>query len=1141
MQKNFTVLPATLIPKAGYYPLRDLVWKVMKISMIQLVITMIFSGLAVAHDSRAQEILNREVSLNMKDVPLRKALTQLEATTKVRFVYSRNHLKLDDRISIDVDKKTLGEVLNELLAPREIQYKVQDNNDYIVLTPRKKVKDDSASLLETPSLMENEFVATIVSGKVTADSGDPLPGVNVLVKGSTTGTTTNSDGEYKIEVPEGNVTLVFSFIGYATQEISLEGKTTIDVVMAEDIQSLAEVVVVGYGTQEKKEVTAAISQISNKDLMKSSAVSVSNALAGRLPGLIVNQRNSEPGNDDATIFIRGKSTTGNANALIVIDGVANRDGISRIDPNDIESITVLKDASAAIYGAQSGNGVVLITTKRGKAGKPSLNYSFNQGFVSPTRVVKMADAGLFMRSVNTDDVNNGRPQTFTTDQINQYESGALPTTDWVDAVFKPYSLQNRHSLTMTGGNETIKYFLSGGTAFQNGLVRGDETTEYRQYNLRSNVDVQMSKRLSIGFDLAGRRENRNFLQVDQNTLFSATLLATPITPATTSTGLPTAGRFNQNPLAVVKGPGYDKLERNVVNGTFKFKYDLPFIEGLYVDGFAALDFVQDFTKRWVQPYTYYSEDASGVITSQKSSTSPTLREVFYRSQSVTLNAKLNYSRSFGDHNLSAFLAYEQNEFKNDSLYVERSGFESDQVDQLFAGSANGQSSDGRARETARQNYFGRLSYSFMDKYMVQFHFRYDGTNIFPKNERFGFFPGVSLGWRLSEETFLQDNPVISNLKLRASWGKLGNDRIKPFQYLALFSYPSNGRGYVIGDNNVNILNPGVAPNPNVTWEKKTTIDVGVEAGFFNNRLTLEFDIFSEKNRDILWPRNATVPQYTGLSLPNENIGEVDNKGFDAQIMYTNTIGDGLRFNIGGNVTYARNKVVYIDEGTTFPAWQLRTGKAVGDVTSFTNDLAYDVIGIYRTQQDLDSNPGFSDKKLGDLIYRDVNEDGKITGDDRIRLDRTSTPQLQYGITLGAEFKGFDFSALFQGQARAQQYLTYNFSANSNGIEYFLENAWSAENPNAKLPTVNRSKDINTLWARDVSFLRLKSIELGYTIPKTVLSRIGLQTVRFYVNAYNLLTFDKLKKDNLPDPENINIQSWRYPHTKSINFGLNLTL
>jgi TonB-linked SusC/RagA family outer membrane protein len=1153
MQKIFTVLPAGHLLKAGQCPFPTFIWRVMKISFIQIALVMFFCGVALANDSNAQQVLDRKVSLKLGGVTLKKALAELEDATKVKFVYSRSYLRLDEKVSVEAEMKTLGDVLHELLAPLRIAYKVQEENDYIILTADKRPDKRSDSAPETQALDVNDLLLA-VSGKVSDPQGVPLPGVNVLVKGTTIGTTTDANGDFRIDAPNENVTLVFSFIGYMSQEVALNGQSAINITLVEDITSLGEVVVVGYGTQEKKEVTSAISQVSGTEILRSSAVSISNSLAGRVPGLIVNQTNSEPGRDDATIYVRGLGTNGNRTPLIVVDGVANRDVISRIDPNDIETLTVLKDASAAIYGAQAANGVILITTKRGKKGKPTINYSFNQGFVSPTRKLELADAATFARGANVWSQQQGQPDIFTSQQIADYQNGVQPSTDWINEVYKPYSLQSRHNLSMSGGAEAVSYFISAGTAYQGGLVTGDDKTKYRQYNIRSNVDANVTKRLKVGVSLAGRREDRNWLQYDDNTIYSNTIRALPTIPATVQ-GLPAEGRQGFNPLAIAKGPGYFNLKRNVINGTLSAEYKIPGVEGLSVDGFAAIDIIQEFQKQFFQQYTFYREDAAGVAQPFKGGPSQSntfLREDYFGSQSVTLNGKIKYDRTFGDHAVGVLLGYEKNEFRQDSFFARRGNYKSSQIDQLFAGDPNVNVIDGRARETARQSYFGRINYAYRDKYLVQFHFRRDGSSNFPANNRFGFFPGVSAGWRISEESFLQGNTLVSNLKLRASWGKVGNDRfpatVQDFQYLNKLSYPSSPSrsGYVFDGTDVNVLNTSVAANPNITWESKTTLDIGIDAGFFNNKLTLEFDVFSENRKNVLGTRNFTVPQYTGITLPLENLLEIDNKGFDGQLTYRTNIGP-VGFNVGANFTYVKNKIVYADEADLYATPELHDRLSQEGHVVDARQL-YDYVGVYRTQQDLDTYPTFANTtaQLGDPIFRDLNDDGVIDNlNDRFRDDKTgAVPQIQYGIPIGAQFKGFDFSLLLQGQARAWKLLRYTFNSGTNGFSYFVENAWSEGNPNAKLPAYNRGNSdsqLSTLWLQDVSFLRVKNIELGYTLPKSLVSRVGIQTVRIYVNGYNILTFDKLKKNGLPDPESVDLEGWQFPHTKSVNFGLNITL
>jgi TonB-linked SusC/RagA family outer membrane protein len=1112
-----------------------------------------FFTIAMVHaiNLEAQEILDRKVTINVVEVEVQDVLGLLGKQAKVKFTYNPQQIPIHNRVTLSVTEGKLSYVLHKVLD--EIDYKVVGRQ--IALKPLQNHASVTPDKTEVTTSSDG-VAALTVSGTITdANGGTALPGVNVVVKGSTLGTTADGEGHYSIEVPQGDAVLVFSFIGYATQEVLVNNQTTIDVKMVEDIQSLGEVVVVGYGTQEKKEITGAVSQINGDDVKKSQVVSMGNALAGRIAGVIVNQPNGEPGNDDAKILIRGRGTIGDASPLYVIDGVANRDtqGIARLDPNDIESISVLKDGSAAIYGAQGANGVILVTTKRGKTGKPKISYSFNEGFVNPTRLPKMMNGVEFAKGVN-----QITPGTYSDQAIADIQSGKTPTTDWVKAVTKNHALQKRHSLSLSGGNDIVKYFLSGGTVFQNGIVKNDHTTQFRQYNFRSNIDVQITKKLGIGLDLTGRQENKNFLDVDQQTVWSSTIQASPLIPATLPDGLPTGGLKENNPLAIVTSPGYDRNSAAVINGTLKANYKLP-IDGLSVDGFAAYDFRDDFRKKWVVPHVYYTLDTNGdpQPTTATNNISTNLSEYFTRFSSITLHGKIRYDKIIGDHKISAFYAYEQNKMKTDLFSAARGIYGSTAVDQLFAGDPSNQTNDGTVPVNsylARQNYFGRVAYSLKEKYMVQFNFRYDGSSKFASGKRFGFFPGVSAGWRISEESFLQGNPVVSNLKLKGSWGRVGNDKTlkqdgtnyNDFAYLSLYNLTTPGSGIVIGGQDANGLYPGIAANGQFTWESKDVIDLGFESGFFNNKLTLDFDYFSEKRDGFLTDPHLSIPVYTGLSagnLPPLNIGKTSNKGFDATANYRTKIGE-VNFSMGGNITYARNKVINIAESKSIPSWQKIEGKPIGDLSSQTNDLTYQVIGIYKTQADIDAHPNSSISStpvIGQLMYKDIDGDGVITSNDRYRSTTTATPRLQYGVNLDAQYKGFDFSLLFQGQAQSSQFLTYNFSAVTNGIEYYYKNAFSTENPNGTLPSITKNMERNSLWVRNTSYLRLKSIELGYTIPRALLSKVGLQTVRVYVNGFNLLTFDHLKKDGLADPENINIQSWRYPQTKSINFGLNLTL
>ncbi|MDT0675873.1 SusC/RagA family TonB-linked outer membrane protein [Autumnicola musiva] len=993
-------------------------------------------------------------------------------------------------------------------------------------------------LLLSLNVMKAQQQEITVSGNVTGnDTGIPVPGVNVIEKGTSNGVITDFDGNYSIEVSPDAV-LEFSFVGYKTLEIPVNNQTELNVTLETETAALDEVIVVGYGTESKRKVTGAVEQVEGEAINKTPVINAAAALSGRAPGLIINQNNSEPGDDNPRILIRGLGTTGNNTPLYVIDGVANRDDLARIDPNDIESVSVLKDASAAIYGAQAANGVILITTKRGKIGKPTVSYSYNHAFVSPTRDVELADASLYAQSVNAYARQRGQDPVYTDEQITNFENGTTPTTDWINEVYKSNSSQERQSLTIRGGGEAVKYFISLGTAFQDGLIRGDETSGFKQYNFRTNLDANITDDLTVSLDLLGREDIRSFLQSDDNTIYGNTIRAAPDIPATIN-GLPARGREANNPLAIAQGRGYLNQNNNIFNGTVKANYQIPYIDGLSLSGWMAVDIYRNERKHFNQPFTYYQDtDNDGEV--EEFTGGPSFNNNFLRldsqnRKSVTLNASLNYIKSFGDHDIDVLLAYEQNKDEQSSYWVQRNGFQTDQIDQLFAGSANSalQSNNGAASVLTRQNYFGRIKYGYDDKYLAEFLFRYDGSSIFPEGNRFGFFPGVTLGWIISNESFLEDNNVISFLKLRASYGELGNDRVNQFQYLNLFEL---GGGLVFGDQNVNALFPGVAANPNITWEVSKSYNLGADATFFNNNLSLSANVFKEVRDNILGPRNLSVPGYTGLTLPDENIREVHNEGVELESMYNGTVGE-INFYLGGNFTYAKSNQVYLDQEGLYPEeYQSAEGYPVG------SELAYEYLGIYRTEEEVDNLPGYGGG-IGDPIFRDVNGDDVINNADRTRQELTNIPQIQYGIQIGGDFKGFELNTVFAGQARATQYLRYSFAPGNNGLRYFLETAYDPVlNPEGIFPALNRGNvvDRSTMFYRDISFLRLRSAELAYNLPTGWIAPVGLSSVRVFVSGYNLITWDNLDDDGLTDPEAINIEAWQYPITKNVSLGFNLT-
>lgn len=998
-------------------------------------------------------------------------------------------------------------------------------------------------LLEAAHLDQSTLKDIVISGTVTAENGEPLPGVNILIKGSVTGTVTDVTGAYSLEVPEGSA-LIFSFIGYETQEILIGTNSKINISMVEDISALEEIIVVGYGTQKKKEVTNAVVQLKGSEISKTPAISLTNALAGQMAGLFVIQTSSVPGLDDASINVRGSNTFGNNSALIVIDGVANRDpaGFSRLDPNDIESITVLKDASAAIYGAQSAGGVILVTTKRGKVGAPKLNYSFTQGWNSPTSKPKVATAIPYMNVINSADELDGRDPTFPDDIINQYETGQRVSEDWWEALLGGQTAsQSRHSLSLSGGSEKIRYYTSLGYTREGALMVTDEKTRNRQYNVRTNIDIQASDDLEIGLDLAFRRKSTQTPQNGGGGLDNFAVTTSPLKEAFIDGNInwPTEGWAHLNPAARATGPGYARFNNSVFNGTLRYKYDVPVVEGLSLEGFAAFDRWDNYNKLFSFTWHYYEKDSQGEVVRRLSrEVEPVgLTEEFNQRESITVNVRLNYKKIFSEvHSLSAFVAYEQNEADSLYFWTQRLGYESSQIDQLFAGSpdrANFNNSGG-ASEGSRQNFFGRVSYDYKSKLLFQFNWRYDGSPIFPEGERFGFFPGASIGWRLSEEAFTPD--LFSDLKLRFSWGRLGNDRVRPFQYLGSYGF---GGGYVVNGSDVTGLVPITTPNPNITWEESENFDLGIEAGFLEGRLNFELDLFKMKTTNILAQRIASIPEYTGLSLPDENIGEMENKGVELQISYAKRTSGGFNFNVRGNLSYAENKIIFFDETPLAGEYQKLEGKPFG------SSLVYNAIGIYRTAADLAENVSYTNAGLGELIFADLNDDGVINGDDRYRYDNNTLPKIQYGLNLGANYKNFDLNILFQGAAKSKKRLNNRFDGSSggNGLRYVADNTYTLDNTDAILPrvlTTTLGGDDSDFWYHNANYLRLKSLELGYTLPEQIISRVGISNLRFYVGGYNLLTFDSMGDLAFGDPESINGLGGGYPLMKTVSLGLNVT-
>jgi len=1007
-------------------------------------------------------------------------------------------------------------------------------------------------VLLTPVLYgKNSLRAEIpVTGRITDENGVPIAGVNVQEKGTGNTVITDQDGKYTIKVKSRASVLVLTYVGYLGREVVVGQAASLDVKLELLAKNLNDVVVVGYGTQKRSELTNAVVQASGTELKKSNAISVSNTLAGRLPGLFVTQTSAAPGFDDAQLLVRGVKTYRNSSALIVIDGVANADpdGLNRLDPNDIESISVLKDASAAIYGAQSAGGVILVTTKRGKTGKPTFDFSSTFSYQSPTMKVRSANVYEYMKVLNDRRALEGTPPDFPDALIDEFKTGKRRPENWYNALVDPPAKQNRQSMTMRGGTDKVKYFLSLGTASQGGILRGDDKTKVRQYNVRSNVDVSVTSDLDVGLDLSLREKNTQTPQSNPGGDVGAFASVSPLQEAYIGGDYryPGEGWSQLNPAARLLSPGYRKYIADVYSGTFRFKYNLPFLKGLAVEGFESIVKTMNYNKIFNYTWFYYEKDpTTGDIVKKKSRTVEDigLREEFAQSQQITSNLKLSYTTLIHqDHKINVFVAYEQNDYKGNNFWTQRLDYSSPLIDQLFAGSTNRQnwSNDGSASESGRQNYFGRASYDFRNKYMLGFSARYDGSPIFPKNTRFGFFPQASAAWVVSKESFIPEN-IFSNLKIRASWGQLGNDRVNPFQYIGAYGYSA---GWVVGGTDVRGIAATSTPNPNITWEVSETTDLGLETGFLQNRLTFEADLYKTKTSHILGQRQASIPGYTGLVLPDENIGKMNNQGFELQLGYKQNIGKlGLRLN--ASYSYTENKIIFFDETPQSEPYQKQEGRPLG------SQLVYKSIGIYRTQDDLAKYVSYSGASLGGLIFADLNKDGKIDGNDRYMFNTTIVngavyPKSQFGLNIRLDYLDFDCSILFQGQSGANWRLDngFNSGAAGNGTEYVANNSYSLTNVNSVLPMIaptGTAASNSDFYYHKATWMRLKSFQLGYTLPRILLSRAKISALRVYLSGDNLfMLFNNLKKYGAGDPEFLSGNGGTYPNMRTMSFGLNLT-
>ena len=1060
---------------------------------------------------------------------LKELIRQIEAQTSYKVSYQGN---LADNITIKADpsKHNVEELLADALRGTGISYVIRYNT--IILTQEQPRAEAAQQASQTRH----------IAGRVIdAETKEPIIGATVWVKDSALGTNTNVDGAFDYTFTGHYAYIAVSYIGYQTQEFPVTNLPKVIELSAGN--ELDEVVVVGYGTQKKASVVGSIASVSVNDIRMPTA-KISNNLAGQLAGVISVQRSGEPG-ASSTFWIRGISTFGSSTTpLVLVDGI-ERD-LDLVDIEDIKDFSILKDAAAtAIYGVRGANGVILITTREGIVGKPQINIRFEAGMVQPTKVPDMLDAVQFAELWNA----AAGSEVYTPEVIQKYRDGSdpdlYPNVDWVDYLYKDLSFNERVNVNVTGGGSTAKYYISGGFYNEDGLFARDNMKEYntsvfyRKFNFRSNVEVQLHKYTKLNVNLATTFERKNEPGTAASTIWDYAVKSTPnVFPAVYSNGLlPGPGANNgENPYVLLTQTGYREKFYNTAQSLFSLTQDLGdwVTKGLTVTvkgSFDAKNYNHLARTKTPPQYMASGRDEFGDLILQQTvvgTDNLTYAESHSGYRSVYLEASVNWARSFGKHDLSALFLYQQSQ-RND-VGIDKSEPE-------------------LALPYRHQGIAGRITYSYDNRYFIEGNFGYNGSENFSPGKRFGFFPSVAAGYVISNEKFFEPvRGVIDLLKIKASYGIVGNDKIGTGDNVRRFIYNgtvNSGSSYYFGTrpHSSSSIQMGDWPNPNVGWEEAHKLNVGVDLSLFS-KLKISADYFKEKREGIFLQRQS-IPVYVGLSTqPWVNIGKMRNSGVDASLEYHQTIGQDLHLTVRGNFTYARNMIVDQDQPDYKYLYMNRTGQARYQTFGLV------AAGLFRDQADIDAWPkqSFGDVEPGDIKYLDLNGDGVVDSYDVKPIGYTSIPEIVYGFGFSLQWKAFDFSAFFQGVGHVSfstltdQTLGFNArnSREANLFSDVYDNYWTPERLDAKYPrlyigTNNNNNQTSTFWMANGRYMRLKNLEIGYTLPKRISQKMAMQNMRVYLSGVNLFTFSPFK---LWDPD-LQTGATNYPNNRIINIGLTI--
>ena len=1064
------------------------------------------------------------ISLDLQNVPLKEVFARIEDQSDCIFVYYDNVLDASRRVSISVSDQTVEDVLEVLFAGTENTWKLSGRQIVIGRAAAADKAEKRASLR--------------VMGSVRDRNGDPLIGVTVFVKERPNiGTATDINGNYLIDVSPDDV-LEFSYVGYKTQDVAVAGRGQLDVVLEQNDAILDAVEVVGYGVQKKISVIGSQQSIEVEEL-KVPVANLSQGLAGRVAGLVSVQRTSEPGFDDADIYIRGISTlTASMSApLTLVDGVPR--SFANVDPEDIESFSILKDASAtAVYGVRGANGVIIINTKSGLKGRPKFTVRYTEGITTPTKITDFVDGATYMEMSNEASTTRGGGTLYSREVIEKTRTHAdpylYPNVDWMDEILRDYSHNRSANVNVSGGSDKAVYYIGLAYYDEDGMYKDtkladyNSNTYYRRYNVTTNLTLNPFRTTEIKLGIQGYLANANYPASSQATIFESAYFTQPtyIAPMYPDGKLGAFSGGGLNPVAELGATGYANQWRSQVYSNLRVTQQL--CKGLSITGMFSFDTYNYTSNRFTKsPNTYHAtgRDANGNLIYEQ--TRQGTENLAYSlsakgDRTIYLEAALNYKNTFGRHDVSGMLLFNQ----SDEINTKATNVE-EALPYRFRGLA------------------GRFTYGFDDRYFAEFNFGYNGSENFAPRNRYGFFPSVGLGWVISNEAFFEPlTNVIQYLKVRGTWGQVGNSQIsgRRFAYLATVT-DSGSTSYTFGKNmDQNYGTTAIDEYAvDVTWEVADKTDIGVDMRLLNNKLNLQFDYFKESRKGI-YLRRSSIPSYVGMiNNPYGNIGKVENKGFELSVNYANSWGD-WSLSLMGNYSFNRNKVLEDDSTVAYP-WQNTIGNKVGQRFGLV------ALGLFDSYEEIAASPvQTGDTRPGDIKYKDVNGDGKIDEYDKVPIGWGSVPEIMYGFGFSVGWKNLSLTAMFQGAAHVDAMLSgegvlpFSQGSSRGNLLSNVTDRWTEENPRQdvfyprlSIGNINMNYEESTWWLKDTDYLRLKNIELSYRLPDRWMKRIHLSNARIFIQGVNLLTFSSFK---IWDVELGDGRGAKYPNIASVSLGIN---